>query len=317
VRWIHPPLRAAGVASAVTALLVAAVALSGCGGPSARSSAGPAVVATTTILADITHNVACGKLEVPSVIPAGADAHAYEATVQDADRLDTADLVVANGLGLEEGLTDALGRARDDGVAVLSVGRLVRPLPAAAATGERGPDPHVWMDPDRMATAAEAISRRLQRVGGLAVPAADVQRCGREYAARLRALGTEMDGILAAVPPAHRKLVTNHEALGYFADRFDFDVIGAVVPSTSSLGESNPRDLEELATAVRRAGVPAVFAETTQPDAVARALADRVGGPVEVVDLYTEALGRPGSGASTYESMMRTAAQRVAAGLAG
>ena len=121
-----------------------------------------------------------------------------------------------------------------------------------------------------------------------------------------------MDATLAAVPADRRKLVTNHEALGYFADRFDFEVIGAIIPSTSSLGETNPRDLEELAVTVRDAGVPAVFGETTQPAEVADQLAELVGGDVAVVELYTETLGEPGSGADTYLTMMRTNVDRVA-----
>jgi zinc/manganese transport system substrate-binding protein len=301
---------------------LAGVGLAGCGGDTAsrKDGATGGVVATTTILADITRNVGCNKVDVTSVIPAGSDAHEYEASVQDADRLNGASLIVANGLGLEEGLLDALERARGDGVEVLEVGKGLEPIRAGSGdsgSGGSGPDPHVWMDPDRMATAAGVISGRLQRVGGLPVSAAEIARCGKDYQDRLTALGRQMDTTLAVVPPERRKLVTNHEALGYFAERFDFDVIGAIIPSTSSLGETNPRDLEELATAVRDAGVPAVFGESTQPAAVARSLADRVGGKVEVVELDTESLGRPGSGADTYIAMMQTDARRVADALGG
>jgi zinc/manganese transport system substrate-binding protein len=308
----RPVRRLALVAVPVIAVLAAGV-LAGCGGDAAGTDAAAgSVVATTTILADITRNVGCGKVDVTSVIPAGSDAHEYEASVQDADRLTGASLVVANGLGLEEGLLDALDGARGDGVEVLAVGESLDPRRSAGADGGSAPDPHVWMDPDRMATAAGKISERLQRVPGLPVGAAEIARCGTDYQARLTALGREMDATLATVAPERRKLVTNHEALGYFAERFGFDVIGAVIPSTSSLGETNPRDLEDLATAVRHAGVPAVFGETTQPEAVARSLADRVGGKVAVVELHTESLGRPGRGADTYVTMMQADARRVA-----
>ena len=301
-----------------------AVLAPGCGdsggdGTAATDGADPAggsVLATTTILADITDRVGCGDLDVTSIIPAGTDAHEYEATVQDADRLQGAGLVVANGLGLEEGLEDALQQAASDGVAVLEVGPEVDPLSAAPGEGDGGDvDPHVWMDPDRMATAAGLIADRLTEVDGLPVTDAEIQGCAAAYQQELAELSAGMDATLAAVPADRRKLVTNHEALGYFADRFDFEVIGAIIPSTSSLGETNPRDLEELAVTVRDAGVPAVFGETTQPAEVADQLAELVGGDVAVVELYTETLGEPGSGADTYLTMMRTNADRVAGAL--
>ena len=300
------------VVAGLVAVLLAGLVAASC----SSSDAGQAdpVVATTSILADITRNVACGRLDVPSIIPLGSDAHEYEASVQDADRLRSARLVVANGLGLEEGLRDSLDAAEQDGTPVLRVGPHVRPRRVDGVE-----DPHVWMDPDRMATAVDVISERLQRVDGLPVPPDDVRRCAAAYRDRLQALGREMDATMAVVPAARRKLVTNHESLGYFADRFDFEILGAVIPSTSSLGESNPRDLEELASTIRAAGVPAVFAETTQPRAVAAALADTVGDvdgrPVTVESLYTESLGRAGGDGATYIGMLRTDARTVARAL--
>ncbi|MFZ4516855.1 MAG: metal ABC transporter solute-binding protein, Zn/Mn family [Microthrixaceae bacterium] len=334
-----------GIAAALVVLLSGAAAAcggsGGNGGGGDRAGAEAPVLATTSILADVTRQVACGRLDVPSVVPLGADAHEFQPTARDADRLLGASLVVANGLGLEEGLHDSLGSAADGGVDVLEVGPEVTPLTldqeaerqdAAAGGGDGGDpgggageghgegdgtDPHVWMDPDRMATAAGLISERLQRLDGLPVTPAEIRSCGEVYQEQLRSVGKEMEATLAAVPAGRRKLVTNHEALGYFADRFGFEVVGAVIPSTSSLGESNPRDLDELATTVRRAGVPAVFGETTQPTKLAEALAAQVGGQVRVVELFTESLGGPGSGAQNYVDMLRTDATLVAGALGG
>ena len=120
---------------------------------------------------------------------------------------------------------------------------------------------------------------------------------------------------MAVVPAERRKLVTNHEALGYFADRFDFEVIGAVIPSLSSLGEGNARDLETLADTMRREDVTTVFAETSRPKRVAEGLASLVGDRVEVVDLFTETLGAPDSSAGTYVGMLREDASRIAGAL--
>ena len=334
-------------------ITVAAVAalLSACGDDGGDANAGsgdeaPKIMATTSIMADITSKTTCGEVEVVSLIPEGTDAHEYEPSAREADELEQASLVVAVGLGLEQGLTGALQQASSAGVQVVEVGPAVQPLESSAHhdedshTGEDGHstdedsgshagdggeqdhghdhggmDPHVWMDPDRMATAVGVIAEQLRTLEGLPLLADKLDACAENYQAELRSLGAEMDETLAAVPAPRRKLVTNHEALGYFADRFDFEVIGAVIPSTSSLGESNPRQLEELAQAIQAAGVPAIFAETTQPAEVAQALARRVGTGVQVVELYTETLGPPKSGADSYADMMRTNAKLVAGAL--
>ena len=110
--------------------------------------------------------------------------------------------------------------------------------------------------------------------------------------------------------------MTNHEVLGYFADRYRFEVLGAVIPSTTTGAQASAGDLEQLAATVRDAGVSTIFAETTQSADLAEALADEVGEEVQVVELFTESLGEPGSGAETYVSMMRANAQLIADGLA-
>jgi zinc/manganese transport system substrate-binding protein len=245
--------------------------------------------------------------------------------------------VVANGLGLEEGLADTLDRARSGGVEVFEVAPELDPLPAGEGDEHAGDedhagddehaddgghdhgdlDPHVWMDPVRMADAAELIGARLADVEGLGVPPARLERCTADYAQRLRGVAEEAAATLAAVPAERRKLVTDHESLAYFADRFDLEVVGAAIPSTSSLGEPNARDLEDLAEVVRATGVPAVFASVDGSDDVAQALADRVGGDVAVVSLHLESLDEPGAPAGTYEGMVRTNAALVADALAG
>jgi zinc/manganese transport system substrate-binding protein len=296
------------------------------------------VLATTPILADMTSRVLCGRVDVPSIVPRGADAHDFEPSVREADRIRTAGLVVANGLGLEELLGSTLDQARADGVPVVELGPEMDPIEAGEGgehdADDRGhdedadahdgdadahgiEDPHVWMDPDRMAAGARHLAEQLAAVDGLAVPAEDVRACAATYAGELEALGVEMDGVLAVVPPQRRALVTNHEALGYFAERFGFRVVGTVVPSTSSLAESNARDLERLARTMQAEGVDAIFAEVTDPPALAAGLAARVGGDVEIVELSTETLGPVGSDTGTYVDMMRTDARRIADALGG
>lgn len=293
----------------------------------------PTVIATTSIWADVTSQVGCGEVQVDTLIPVGTDAHEFEPTVQEADELRGASLVVANGLGLEEGLTDTLDAAGQDGVTVVEVGPELDPIAGgdedhaedeahsdeeAHAEDEAdhdhgdGDDPHVWMDPERVALAVPVIAEALEQVDGLPVDAEQIQGCADDYVAELTALSEEMASTLGALEGTQRHLVTNHEALGYLADRFDLEVVGAVIPSTSTLGESNVRDLDELAQVMQDEGVTRIFGEVTGSDQVAAALAEKVGADVEVVALYTESVGDPGSGAETYLDMMRVNAALIA-----
>lgn len=282
------------------------------GGMAGDASQDVPVVATTSIMADLVSGVTCGELGVPSLVPRDADAHAYEPTVRDSDRLLSADLVVAVGLGLEERLEDVLDRASEEGVEVLRVGRDMDPV---EVDGEV--DPHVWMDPVRMARAAEIVGAALEQLDSLPVDREDLRRCTREHADRLRALTGAVEAILEPVPPSRRVLVTNHEALGYFADRFGFRVVGSVIPSTSALGEPNPRDLDRLADTMRAERVGTVFGGRGESAEVAEALARRVGHDVEVVELRTESLGPTGGAAGTYVGMITEDARLVAEALGG
>lgn len=312
----------------------------------------PAIVATTSIWADVTSQVACGEAEVSTLIPVGTDAHSYEPSVQDADLLSSADLIVANGLMLEEGAVDMIETAEADGVTVLELAESLDPIEGGGhdhsdhseekekesedghnhsdeghshsedehnhsegeekATEEEGHsheggmDPHVWMDPERVAMAVPLIAEQLRGLEGLPIDEAQLDECANDYAAELMALSGELAAEFEPLPAERRKLVTNHEALAYLADRFGFEIVGAIVPSTSSLGESNVRDLEELAETMESKGVDRIYGEVTGSDEVSAALAERLGSPVQIVELFTESLGDEGSGAETYVDMMRT-----------
>ena len=169
------------------------------------------------------------------------------------------------------------------------------------------------MDPDRVALAAMEIAEALTALDGT------IDWMGRatEYADELRAAGVEAEELLAVVAADDRKLVTNHEALGYFADRFVFEVAGVVFPGGSTLSDPSSAEFAELVETMEKEGVDTIFGETSAPSALAEAVAAEVGEDVQVVELYTESLGEPGSGADTVIGMTLTNAQRVAESLGG
>jgi zinc/manganese transport system substrate-binding protein len=302
-----------------TALLLAACGSDDAGGTGAGSAEGPLVVATTSIWADLTSNVACDDLaRVDTLIPRGGDAHSFEPSLRDRETLGGADLVIANGLDLEESLLDTIDAAESDGVPVLRVGEAMDPLPGDDGTHSdtdhehSGEDPHVWWDPNRVAMAVPLIADALVAAG---LDPARVEVCADQYIDDLSRLDDEVAAIVAPLPVDERILVTNHDSLSYFADRYDFDVIGTVIPSTSSLAAPSPAELDALADEISRSGVPAIFADTQSSSADADALANRLG--VEVVGLLDGTLDEPGTDAGTYVGWLRTNATTIVEALAG
>jgi len=171
----------------------------------------------------------------------------------------------------------------------------------------------VWFDPHRVSEALPALARVLTTDLGL--DAAAVQACLETYVTELEAVDAEISSEVEQLPAESRKLVTNHDALGYYADRYDFEVIGTVIPSPSTMAQTNPAQLEELAEIIEHEGIKAVFAETQHSSDDVEALAARVG-DVEVVTLYTGSLGPAGSGAQTYIGFLRTNTELIVDALA-
>jgi zinc/manganese transport system substrate-binding protein len=330
---------------------------------------GPAVtiVATTTIWGDVARNVAGDDADVEVLMPIGVDPHDFQASSSQVAALYAADLVVANGLGLEEGLGDILEAAEDDGVNVLEVAPLLDPI----AFGTHGDDdegdhdgdeheacdptlghaddhddedghdedghdedghdedghdedartdhehaaascdPHVWMDPLRVAEGARMIAAALAEIA----PEVDWIARADAYASSLTEEDEMIVAVLSGVDEDDRIMVTNHDAFGYFADRYGFEVVGIVIPGGSTLGDPSSRELAELVETMEAEGVTAIFVETTQPSVLAEAVAAELGGDVDVVELYTGSLGEPGSGADTVIGMLTTNADGIAEAL--
>lgn len=266
----------------------------------------PSVVVTTNILGDIVGEVAGEVVDVTVLMPAGADPHSFGVSAAQAEQLEDADLIVINGLGLEEGVLKNVDAAADVGVPVLEVAPQLNPLRYGDEAGDEGGafDPHVWTDPSRMVAAVDIIAGGIRDLPGVDAEVLDANAA--EYAAELSAMDASMIERFAEIPPQGRKLVTNHHVFAYFAEHFDFEVVGAVLPSGTTLASPSASDLEDLAEVLRETGVPAIFADSSQPARLAEVVASEVDIDIEVVSLFTESLGPPGSGAETYLEMLDT-----------
>jgi zinc/manganese transport system substrate-binding protein len=175
------------------------------------------------------------------------------------------------------------------------------------------PDPHFWTDPARMIDVVDALAPELAGLPG--VDADDVEAATDAYRAELESLAADMTAAFAAIPEARRALVTNHHVFGYLAERFDFEIVGAVIPGGTTLAAPSASDLAGLVTAIEQAGVPTVFAESSSPDRLMRALADEADVHIDIVELHTESLTAPGEGAEDYLTMMRVNTERISTGL--
>ncbi|WP_134732118.1 zinc ABC transporter substrate-binding protein AztC [Amycolatopsis nivea] len=296
--------------SRIRALLVAALlVVSGC---SAAGASGGSVVVTTNILGDITRRIVGDQADVTVLMKPNADPHSFGISAQQAAEVEHAGLIVYNGLGLEEGMLRTVQAAERNGVPALAVGERVDPISYAA---HGGPDPHFWTDPGRVRAAVPVIADQIvARVSG--VDGNVIRANAERYRQKLGTLDDTMRRRFAEIPPQRRKLVTNHHVFGYLAQRFGFQVVGAVIPSGTTLASPSASDLKSLADAVRAAGVPAVFADSSQPDRLARVLADQAGVRVRVKSLFSESLSEPGQGAATYLEMMRANTDAIVDGLA-
>ncbi|GAA1071522.1 zinc ABC transporter substrate-binding protein AztC [Nocardiopsis composta] len=308
------PASAAARRTAAAALALAlGAAASGCAAFGGERSG---IVVTTNILGDITRNIVGDEAEVTVLMKPNADPHSFGISAQQAAALEEAELVVYNGLGLEEGVLRNVESAEEAGVPVLAAGEHADPLDYTEGETAGEPDPHFWTDPVRTGDAVDAIAEQVvAEVGG--VDAERIRANAKEYRARIDEVHAEAEERFAGIPEDRRSLVTNHHVFGYLADRYGFEVIGAVIPSGTTLASPSGSDLKSLADAVEAAGVPAVFADSSQPDRLATVMAEEAGLDIEVVPLYSESLTEEGGGAATYLEMTRANTEAIADGLTG
>ena len=300
---------------ALVAACLAALLASGCAGPGGPGNGDGAdggelrVVATTTQVADLAANVGGDRVRVTSLLRPGVDAHDYEPSPADIDALAHADLVLQNGVGLEEWLGDIIESSGFDGPVVdTSQGVRLRQV-----DGE--PDPHIWQDPRNAQVMAANIERGLATADPAGAAAYEAGLAA--YTRQLRDLDAEVERQVGSL--ANRKVVTNHDAFGYYLDRYGLELVGSVIPSSDSPAARAGRDIRDLVAKIEATRVKAVFSETSLPPRAAETIGREAGVRVVVGEdaLYGDALGPPGSDGDTYLKMIRHNTATIVSNLSG
>jgi ABC-type Zn uptake system ZnuABC Zn-binding protein ZnuA len=296
----------------LVAVCLVALLVTGCSGAGDDPDAGGGrlrVVATTTQVADLATNVGGDRVRVTSLLKPGIDAHDYEPSPADIDALAHADVVLENGVGLEAWLRDTIESSGYDGPVVdTSQGVRLRQV-----GGE--PDPHIWQNPRNAQRMAANIERGLATADPADAAAFEANLAA--YTGQLKALDTEVGRQIDSL--ASRKVVTNHDAFGYYLDHYGLELVGSVIPSFDSSAELSGRDIRDLVARIRATGAKAIFSETSLPPRAAETIGREAG--VRVVTgedaLYGDSLGPPGSDGDTYLKMIRHNTATIVSNLSG
>jgi zinc/manganese transport system substrate-binding protein len=267
------------------------------------------IVVTYSILGSIVKDLVGEKANVTVSIPNGLDPHEWEPSAKDIETINKAGLVIENGLGLEGGMEKTLQTARNNGVKFFTASAYitVRHVGSGEGIPSGDPDqaigaadPHLWMDPLTMKSVVSALVPEFKKDLNL-----DVSSQALDLENRLDNLNKEVVSTVVAVPQDNRKLVTGHESMGYFAQRYGFKLVGVIIPSLSSQAGVSAADLAALKKAIQDNQVKAIFTELGTSPVVAKAIGDETG--VKVVELTTHALPSDGS----YFTFMRNIASVI------
>jgi zinc/manganese transport system substrate-binding protein len=273
----------------------------------------PSIVVTYSILGSVVKELVNGNADVIVTIPNGLDLHEWEPSARDIENINKASLVVRNGLGLEAGMERHLKAAEESGIKIFTASDHIAVRHVTAEEGtpddEHGhhagaPDPHFWTDPVTMKAVVEALVPVLK--DELGIDAADR---ARDIINRLDDLDRQIADAISAITPEHRKIVTGHESMGYFAQRYGFKLIGVIIPGLSSQASVSAADLSKLKKAILGNEVKIIFTELGTSPAIAKAIGNETG--VIAVELNTHTLPADGS----YYTFLKDMADTVANGL--
>ncbi len=274
------------------------------------------VVATTNIVADLVSNVAGEAIDLTSMLPFGVDPHSFTPTPRDIIAVADAHVVFINGLHLEEFLAELIENAGGDAVVVaVSEGIETREFEEIEGHGNRhiheGADPHTWMTPANAIVMVHNIETVLSTLDPAQAETYTAQ--AKAYEAELEALDAWVMAQIQAIPEANRYMVTDHDAFGYYADHYGLEIIGTVIPSSSTQAEPSAQELAALLKEIKAVGAKAIFVGTTVKAKLAEQVAQDAG--IQLVPLYTGSLGETGSGAETYLDYIRYNTRAIVAAL--
>lgn len=292
-----------------------ALVLGGCGsgGRPSDATSGVTVVATTPQVADFVRIVGGDAVTVHQVVQAGVDPHQYEPSPADQEAIRRSRAIFENGLGLEGWVAGAVEAAGSEAPVIdTSQGATLR----KASPEGQAVDPHIWHSPANAKVMVANIARGL----AAAVPerAGDISSRAAAYTAEIDALDRDVRAQIETIPAVQRKLVTNHDALGYFTDLYGITLVGSVIPSFDTQAELSSSQLSALVAAIRAQGVKAIFAESSLPAKTAQTVAKDAGVRIVAGDnaLYADSLGPPGSPGDTYVAMVRHNTKQIVENLA-
>jgi zinc/manganese transport system substrate-binding protein len=281
------------------------LAVSACSSSSAlpdEKSELPTVVVTYSVLGNIVEQLVGDAATVTTLIPDGQDPHEFEPSAKDIESLNNANIVVSNGLDFEEGLEETLNNVKTAGVNVFMAGEHITVRELSEDEHDHGAfDPHLWLSPAAMLEMLPELSKAIGAAIG-----ADLSVQLETLSAELTALDTQIQEKIGGVKC---ELVSGHDEMGYFADRYGCEVIGAVIPSLSTTSESSAGELADLKAEIETHGVPAIFTGLGTSPAVAEQLASELG--VKAVTLSTHFL----DGAATYQQFMMRMTNQIAEAL--
>jgi zinc/manganese transport system substrate-binding protein/manganese/iron transport system substrate-binding protein len=265
------------------------------------ASSGLSVVATTTQIRSIAEAVLGDRGTVRSILTPGADAHEFEPKPSDVQGISESKLVLKNGIGLDDWVDKLIENAGGDRPLV-TVTEGITPRAGDEESEHGEADPHVWLDVSNAMTMTANIHDALVK----ADPAneATYKANADTYLARLRDLDKYIRDQVATVPPENRKMVTNHDAFGYYVNAYGLTFVGSIIPSMSTGAQPSAQDVAALIGKIKEQKVKAIFLESSINPSMAQQIGNDVG--VKVVDtLYGDSLGAPGTPGATYEGMMR------------
>jgi len=298
----------------IIAALLAISFLAACQPAAPRPAGSLSVVATTSIVADVVRQVGGESIEVTTLLPLGADPHAFQPAPRDMALVADAGVIFANGAGLEEFLEPLIENA-GAAARVIEVSGGIVLLDAAAEGAGSGDvhsgDPHTWVDPNNVLVWVDNIRAALTTLEP--ARAAEFQQNADRYSAELRELDAWVRRQVESIPPENRILVTDHLVYGYFAERYGFTQVGALIPGFSTISSPSAQELAKIQQDIRAYKVKAIFVGESVTPALGQRVAEDTG--VQLIGLYHASLSEPDGDAPTYLDMIRYNVNAIAAAL--